>query len=1445
MICIYSQNNTNYEANGDAVLDPISCDLEITINGAWSLTLEHPYDPEGKYKYIVEGAVIRADIRCIRELTGVRQRFRIYDYKKGLHSVTAIAFPIAMESTYDAPIDNLVIQNKTGIQAMADLQTKTNKYTLATDITKIASSSFANTNVNSAIASGSDNCFIKVWGGEILYDNLTFNVKSRIGDTEAGDHQVTYGHNLTDITYTKDDSGLITRIYPISQDGIRLNGTGYVDSPKLSDYPVIHSHFIQAPYTLINTDAASPSQTAQQTRTSGVAVNTSANTLALSSYSTALAAGYEPEYIKGIHQEIIQAVQTMALASVISTSLYNYLNGIISNAMSFMSELEQPAWDWMGSWEDGWKYGNENGYAVSRYVKIGKTWSYFNAEGYWEEPRDDSGTWDWYQAQADPGRRYGNFTHYYAHNENVYITMSGTLTKYYFDSDGWYDDSKTEASTWDWHGSGTASDPYWFGESGATSEESNKYAHDCWLFIDGSLYFFDHFGYYTPGNKFADYQWDWVETSDGFWFGNAIDQTYGAVYLKSQWAKINGDWIYFDENGYAVQENASQSAAVEVFTTGMAGLKTVVDAQTTILYDLLYSLMTQYANSRYAAGVDVPAVTITVDMADLSKTIEYAGFENLETVKLGDAVICTDNEHNISMTSRVIGLTYDCIRDYNSTVVIGKAGASISSIVGNANSEVVTGGFDTTALEAQIAALQGKVGDIFMNDASIVSNGVGRFAIKPGTNISISRSGNTLTISADAGALEYFIETENTLYGHDTTTKYLRNDVDYKFDSGVVMRNYSQRNDIDHNYYKHTASNVDNNDIVGYHAGEIDSLLSTYANIAQGFCIISKVASHCTFTYEYFNSQYPADESSPTYSSTYSYDSANKNVTTLLPSRMGDVSATCDTFTYNDETYYIVADGATWDWLTPQTNIEDILDLGKYVKEFEYNYTILNEQGTNVFNTLGEYGLAVVKAHKQRNSYNGIAKKDGLAFFAGGTDANGSDAPIKIYDDGTAEGLVTEVDLDKKQDKLIEGANIHIGADGKTISATDTDEIAELEDVSLTNLADGEILKYNGTTQKWENAEDSGGSEVEANPSGTATDTLTKLGIDGTVYEIQGGGGGGSTYFGVFVDADNVIQPFINITDTQIHTYTATKDCAVAYYIPNDTNTDVYIKLDGIIVGGQYGQYINATSGIVYMKKGQVFSYQTTYTASSGAGYTVYGLQSGSETRFFQPIIYSTEEREVGVGENNKPLYQKTIESGSIPADSNATTGLTNIESYHVIAIEVINLSNNTEFSPNQISMYNYQGAGTWYGNVFLTNNELKFNNNSRENAIKVRAVIQYTKTTDVAGSAQYTTLGVPAHHYDGNEKIVGTYFGETLYERTLNFTQDNRIYYIPNTTYVKKLVKHNGECTKDNFDFQIPYYDGTDYLSVGNDSNGVRIYSSNYFVGAVYELTIQYTKTT
>ena len=214
--------------------------------------------------------------------------------------------------------------------------------------------------------------------------------------------------------------------------------------------------------------------------------------------------------------------------------------------------------------------------------------------------------------------------------------------------------------------------------------------------------------------------------------------------------------FFFDSDGYVVSENSSKSAAVTIFTSGMASLGTSVDTQAAALYNVLYGLMTDYSNKQYAEGVDVPAITITVNMVDLSKTTEYAGYASLETVKLGDSVTVKDDEHNISLTSRIIGLTYDCVRDYNAEIVIGSPSKTVSDVLGNAGGTPVAGGFDTSAIEAQIEALQDKVGDVIMNGASIVDDGVADFTIQPGDNVSISRSGNTLTVNAESGGgLEY------------------------------------------------------------------------------------------------------------------------------------------------------------------------------------------------------------------------------------------------------------------------------------------------------------------------------------------------------------------------------------------------------------------------------------------------------------------------------------------------------------------------------------------------------------------------------------------------------------------------------------------------------------------------------------------------------------------
>lgn len=772
MICIYSQNNTEYSKNGDAVLTPISCTLAVTINSSWQLSLEHPYDAEERYKYIKVGAVIRADINCIRELGSVQQRFRIYQVNKGDNSISAIAFPIGMEASYDAPIDNLNIDG-TAQQAITALQAYTQKYTLSTDVTKTARASYANTNLITALASSDASSFLRTWGGELLYDNLNLKVRNRLGDNVAGEHRILYGKNLSSVSHELDDSGLITRIYPISIDGIRLNGTGYVDSDRASQYPVRHARYMQAPYNLIDQNAGSNSRTAVQTRTAIAAITNSASTTSHTACDSALDAGIQPEYIKSIRSDIISAVQTMALNGVVSASLYNAVASVIASSMSWLNELEQPEWSWRGDAETGYWYGNDDSYAKNMYVKISKTWSYFGDDGIWQEPRDDKGTWDWYQDST--GKKYGNFNKYFAHNEYVYITMEGTLTCYWFNEEGWYESEYTEESSWTWHGSGTAEDPYWFGEDGA-GDNAKKYAHDCWLFIDGVYYFFDSYGYYDGSTKFEDYRWDWVESDERFWFGNAEDKTYGATYLTSQWCKINGDWYYFDANGYAESANNSIARTTAYFTSGMAALATVVSTQKSALYTLLYSLMTEWCQSQYAQGVDLPRLTISIDMVDLSKTTEYAGYENLESVKLGDSVMCEDYKHNISTSDqRVIGLIYDCIRNYNNNVVLGSPALAVSQMLsGSSANNAVAGGFDTSAIEQQLNAQTSAIGALQSGKQD---------KLTAGENITIVNN----VISATGGGghgLEYWTETSETISRTTNETIY-----DFSCDAQFLVEN--------------------------------------------------------------------------------------------------------------------------------------------------------------------------------------------------------------------------------------------------------------------------------------------------------------------------------------------------------------------------------------------------------------------------------------------------------------------------------------------------------------------------------------------------------------------------------------------------------------------------------------------------------------------------------
>lgn len=85
----------------------------------------------------------------------------------------------------------------------------------------------------------------------------------------------------------------------------------------------------------------------------------------------------------------------------------------------------------------------------------------------------------------------------------------------------------------------------------------------------------------------------------------------------------------------------------------------------------LNAALTQKCEAMYAAGADLPAVTIKVSMVDLEHTEQYKDFTDLVKIALGDTVHCHNTKLGITTDARVIGLKWDCIRNESVEMTLG------------------------------------------------------------------------------------------------------------------------------------------------------------------------------------------------------------------------------------------------------------------------------------------------------------------------------------------------------------------------------------------------------------------------------------------------------------------------------------------------------------------------------------------------------------------------------------------------------------------------------------------------------------------------------------------------------------------------------------------------------------------------------------------------------
>lgn len=251
MIQVYSPDNTDYEHNGNMTLFPEEATIHVVLNGEWTATIEHPIDQEGRWKYIVDNAVVKMPSFNSEQL------FRIQNKEKSDLGVSAELTPIFLDAKEDCFLVDVRPTEKNGQEALDLMTAENKKYSAKSDIKTISTAYYQTKNLIEAINGDDENSFVNRWGGEIIYDNYNAIINKRIG----GDYgvQVLYGKNIVKdgFSETVDMSDVVTRIVPKAYNGYMLEGNEpWIDSPLIEKYPTVHYGVMTFEDVKMRTDAS-------------------------------------------------------------------------------------------------------------------------------------------------------------------------------------------------------------------------------------------------------------------------------------------------------------------------------------------------------------------------------------------------------------------------------------------------------------------------------------------------------------------------------------------------------------------------------------------------------------------------------------------------------------------------------------------------------------------------------------------------------------------------------------------------------------------------------------------------------------------------------------------------------------------------------------------------------------------------------------------------------------------------------------------------------------------------------------------------------------------------------------------------------------------------------------------------------------------------------------
>lgn len=228
MMCVYDKKTAkgNFDNSGLGVLsDAVSCYITEELNGDYSLELEYPANSK-KAKYLTEWNIIKAD----------GQLFRIYKAEKssGVKNIIKVwAKHIFYDLLYyfieDMQAENCSVRTALQKSLVGDLITI---YSADSDIITSNSISVTEKNPVEAIFS-----IIDIWGcGELKRDNFDIKILKAMGrDAEV---LIARGKNITGLKFSTDTTSVVTKLYPVGKNGVKLTEK-YISVPNWNsdDYP--------------------------------------------------------------------------------------------------------------------------------------------------------------------------------------------------------------------------------------------------------------------------------------------------------------------------------------------------------------------------------------------------------------------------------------------------------------------------------------------------------------------------------------------------------------------------------------------------------------------------------------------------------------------------------------------------------------------------------------------------------------------------------------------------------------------------------------------------------------------------------------------------------------------------------------------------------------------------------------------------------------------------------------------------------------------------------------------------------------------------------------------------------------------------------------------------------------------------------------------------------